>query len=111
MKKHFLGIILFLLLILTTGCKKSIVGKWKAMDTKNVYYYTFNNDKTCSYEMAVAKLDCTYEFNDKTITILYKGNSKTTTFEYEFKGNTLIIKDGNGKENKFTKVNRTLENK
>ena len=103
MKKYILGVILLLSLILITGCKKSIVGKWKAIDSKTEYYYIFNKDKTCSYEMTVARLDCTYEENDNILTILYKGNEKPTTYEYRFDGSTLIIKDDNGKDNKFTK--------
>ena len=104
MKKYYLGI-LFLLLILTTGCKKSIIGKWKAIDTKDEYYYIFNADKTCSYEMKVARLDCTYKINGDKLIVLYKGNKKANTFEYRFKGYTLIIKDSTGKDNKFSKIN------
>ena len=103
MKKYALGIVLFLLLFLTTGCKKSIVGKWKAIETDNEYYYIFNKNKTCSYEMTVARLDCTYEADDEKVTILYKGSEKPKTYQYFFDGNTLIIKDDTGKDNKFIK--------
>ena len=111
MKKYYFGVILFILLFLTTGCKKNIIGKWKAIETKNEYYYIFNKDNTCSYEMSVARLDCTYEINDDKITILYKGDTKEKTYEYRFDKNTLIIKDNTGKDNKFIKINRTIENK
>ena len=111
MKKYFLGIVLFLLLIMNTGCKKSIIGKWKAMDTNGEYYYIFNADKTCSYEMKVARLDCTYEIDDNKITILYKGNSKANTYEYKFDGHTLVIKDDAGKDNKFSREKLTIETK
>ena len=110
MKKYYLGII-FLLLILTTGCKKSIIGKWKVMDDKDEYYYIFNGDNTCSYEMKVARLDCTYKIDNNKIIIKYKGNSKANSFIYKLDGNTLIIKDDTGKNNKFTRVKRTVENK
>ena len=110
MKKYYIGI-LFLLLILTTGCSKSIIGKWKAIDSKDEYYYIFNVDKTCSYEMRVARLDCTYEIDDDKINIIYKGNDKKNTFTYKIKGNILIIKDDTGKNNKFSKINRTIESK
>ena len=103
MKKYFLGIVIVLLLILTTGCKKSIVGKWKSIDKENEYYYIFNDDKTCSYELTIARLDCTYEENDSKLTILYNGNDKPTNFEYRFEKNTLIITDKTGKDNKFIK--------
>lgn len=103
MKKYLLGIALFLLLFLTTGCKKSIIGKWKAIDVENEYYYIFNKDNTCSYEMNVARLDCTYEIDDENVTILYKGKDKENIYKYYFEGSTLIIKDLNGKNNKFIK--------
>ena len=103
MKKYLFGFTLFLSLFLLTGCKKGIVGKWRAIDTKTNYYYIFNRDKTCSYEMTVARLDCTYEISDNTITILYKGSSKKKTFQYKFEGKNLIIRDDNGKDNKFVK--------
>ena len=103
MKKYHFGILLFLLLFLTTGCKKSIIGKWKAIETKNEYYYIFNNDKTCSYEMKFAKLGCTYENDDKIITILFKGTEQAKTYDYYFEGQTLVIKDDIGKDNKFIK--------
>ena len=111
MKKYLLGTILFLILILTTGCKRSIVGKWKAIDTKNEYIYRFNRDKTCSYEMTVARLDCTYEVSDNKLIIFYSGNTKGNTYEYKIEGDTLIIKDDTGKDNKFSKQKQTLDNK
>ena len=111
MKKYCLGIVLILLLILTTGCKKNIIGKWKAINVKDEYYYIFNADKTCSYEMTVARLDCIYELDDNKIIITYKGNTKANTYQYRFDGNTLIIEADNGKDNKFTRVNRTIENR
>ena len=102
MKKYHLGIIIIIVLLLTTGCgKKSIIGKWKSTDTKDEYYYVFNKDKTCSYKMKAARLDCTYEVNENEITILYKGNSKANTFKYKFKEKNLIITDDNNNNNKF----------
>ena len=106
MKKYLLGILAILLVFLTTGCKKSVVGKWKAIDKENEYYYIFNKDKTCSYEMTVARLDCTYEEDGSKLTILYDGTEKPTTFEYRFEKETLIIKDETGKDNKFVKVKK-----
>ena len=103
MKNYILGITLLLLLFITTGCKKSIVGRWKSIETTNEYYYIFNDDKTCSYEMTVARLDCTYELDDEKITILYNGNDKPKTYQYRFEDNMLIIKDNTGKDNKFIK--------
>ena len=109
MKKYVVGIILFILLlsvsiIITIVNKKSIVGIWKSVGKNKDYYYIFNKNKTCSYEMIVARLDCTYEIDDNKISVLYKGNTKTNTFKYQIEGNTLVIKGENGKENKFVKV-------
>jgi hypothetical protein len=103
MKKYLLGLLIISLLFMTTGCKKSIVGKWKAIDKESEYYYIFNSDKTCSYEMTVARLDCTYEENDSKLTILYNGTENPVTFEYRFENNMLIIKDDTGNDNKFVK--------
>ena len=104
MKKNHLVLIVFLLLFLATGCgKKSIIGKWKSTNSKNDFYYTFNKDKTCSYEMTVARLDCTYEIEENKITILYKGNDKANTFKYKFEKDTLIITDDTNKKTKFKK--------
>ena len=103
MKKVIMGIVTIGLIIFSTGCQKKIIGKWKAMDKDNEYYYIFNDDKTCSYEMTVAKLNCTYEDDGSKLTILYDGNDKPNTFEYRFDKKTLIIIDETGKENKFMK--------
>ena len=104
MKKHNLLILTILLLFLTTGCgKKSIIGKWKSYDTKDEYYYIFNKDNTCSYEMTVARLDCTYEINEDQLTILYNGNEKANNFKYRFDGEILIIKDENNNYSEFIK--------
>ena len=103
MKKNNIGIIL-LILLLTTGCgKESIIGNWKSTGTKDEYFFNFNKDKTCSYEMKAARLDCTYEIDEKKITILYKGSSKPNTFKYKIEKNILIITDDNNKNNKFIK--------
>ena len=103
MKKFLFGTILLLILLLTTGCQKTIVGKWKSVDAKTEYYYYFNSDKTCSYEMSVARLDCNYEEDDNKLTILYDGNDNPSYFEYRFEGKTLIITDATGRDNKFIK--------
>ncbi len=103
MKKYFLGVFLLLSILLITGCKKNIVGRWRAVTTNNEYYYLFNKDKTCSYEMLAARLDCTYEANDGKLTIQFKGNEKPNNYEYRFEEDNLIIKDNTGRDNKFIK--------
>ena len=102
MKKYHFVITSFLLLFLLTGCgKQTIIGRWKAANSKDDYYYIFNDDKTCSYEMTVARLDCTFEENDDKLIVLYNGNSQPKTYKYHFDGNTLIITDDAGNENKY----------
>ena len=103
MRRIILGILIFvLLLILIITSKKSIIGKWKSIDSKDEYYYIFNKDKTCSYEMKNARLDCTYEVDDNNVTIKYKGNTKSTKYQYKLEKKKLIIKDSSGKNHSFT---------
>ena len=103
MKKFYFIIIIIMLLCITTGCKRSIVGKWKTVDNKDDYYYLFNRDKTCSYEMNVARLDCKYEVEGDNLKILFNGNKNANSYKYHFKGKYLIISDSTGKERKFIK--------
>lgn len=109
MKKYVVGIVFFLLLVLIIlflfiNNKPSIVGKWKSVGKKKEYYYIFNKDKTCSYEMKAARLNCTYKVDDSKLIVLYDGNEKTTTFEYRFEKKVLIITDPSGKDNLFIKA-------
>lgn len=109
MKKYIVGIILFILLlstalIITIINKKSIVGIWKSVGKEKEYYYIFNKNKTCSYEMKAARLDCTYEVDDSKLTILYAGNDKPIEFKYRFEKKVLVITDSSGKDNLFIKV-------
>ena len=112
MKRSYVGIAILIILLLTiiiviiTDSQKSIVGKWKAVGTEKEYYYIFNEDKTCAYEMKVARLGCTYEENEGKLIILYDGNTEPTTYEYIFKRSMLIIKDETGKDNMFIKENK-----
>ena len=103
MKKYFLGGVLLLSLLLVTGCGKSIVGKWRAVDANSEYHYLFNKDKTCSYEMISARLDCTYELDDDNLNIQFKGNETPNKYKYRFEEEYLIIRDNSGKDNKFVK--------
>ena len=99
MRKINLGLVLVLSILLITACSKNkLVGKWKAIDTGIDYFYTFNEDKTCIYEMTGAKMDCTYEMEGKRITILYKGSSTPNSYEYKIDKDTLTLKDNLGNE-------------
>ena len=104
MKKTICGIALTILIILSIGCgKKGLVGKWRADGHSVDYYYIFNDDKTCAYEMSGAKMECTYEDDGTKVTILYKGNTNANTYEYTIDGDTLIIKDSFGDDVKYTR--------
>ena len=101
MKKYILSITLVLLFVFVTGCgkkDKGLVGKWKAEGYSVDYYYIFNEDKTCAYEMAGAKMECTYEDDGTKVTILYKGNTESSSYEYKIDGDTLTIKDSFGND-------------
>lgn len=89
-------IILFVSIISLTGCKdkNSIVGKW----AHGSYVYTFNEDKTCSYNASGIKMKCTYEIDGKKISILYKGNTTPFKTTYSIDDNKLNIKDFFGKD-------------
>ncbi len=99
MKKTILSITLVILLVLVTGCgAKGLVGKWRYDGSSTDYYYIFNDDKTCAYEMAGAKRECTYEDDGTKVTILYNGDTAASTYEYRIEDNKLIIKDSIGND-------------
>ena len=105
MKKTIYGIALVMLLVLVVGCgkKEGLVGKWRADGYSVDYYYIFNEDKTCAYEMAGARMECTYEDDGKAVTILYTGNTDASTYEYKIDGDTLLIKDSLGNDVKYVR--------
>ena len=102
MKKYLLIILLVIILFITSGCKKNIIGKWKSIDDD--LYYVFNSDNTCYYEMSNARLDCTYEDDGEKISILFKGNTNKNIYNYSFEKSTLIIKDSENNIYKFKKT-------
>lgn len=100
--KCLLGV--FIILVGTfalTGCGKDngLVGKW----THGDYVYTFNNDKTGSYEYGSNKMKFTYKDNGKKVSILYDGNTNSNDFEYRIEGKKLIIKDSFGSDVEYIK--------
>ena len=92
-----------MLVVFVTACgkKEGLVGRWRADGYTTDYYYIFNEDKTCAYEMAGAKMDCTYEDDGTKVTILYTGNTIASTYEYKIEGDTLLIKDSLGNDVKY----------
>jgi len=99
MKKRYLLLVVLLVGVLTiTGCKKeekiTLVGKW----AHGSYVYTFNEDKTCTYDVAGSKMECTYEVDGDKLSILYNGNSAPFETTYTIEGKKLNIKDSFGSD-------------
>ncbi len=102
--KKTIWVIALVLILLTTACgKKGLVGKWRYDGSTTDYYYIFNDDKTCAYEMAGARMECTYEDDGTKVTILYNGNTLANTYEYRIVGDKLIIEDNTGKDVTYIK--------
>ena len=86
-----------------TGCgkekKNTIVGKW----AHGSYVYTFNSDKTCSYDAAGTLMKCTYETDGDKLSILYDGNTASFDTTYSIDGNKLNVKDSFGSDTIYTR--------
>ena len=78
---------------------KPLVGSWE----HSGYVYTFNDDKTGSYDALGNKMTFTYEDDGKKVSILYKGNTAPSSYEYKIEGKKLIIKDSFGSDVEYTK--------
>lgn len=105
MKKRMVmfSILLLLCVVVLTGCgkekKKTIVGKW----AHGSYVYTFNSDKTCSYDAAGTLMKCTYETDGDKLSILYDGNTASFDTTYSIDGNKLNVKDSFGSDTIYTR--------
>ena len=101
MKKTLVVALLLVGVFALFGCTKKdgIVGKW-AHDS---FVYTFNSDKTCSYDAAGTKMECTYTIDGDKLSILYKGNTVSFDTTYKIEGNKLIIKDSLDKDVEYIK--------
>ena len=100
MKKGILSLVVVITsAFVLTGCgkEKGLVGVW-TYEQGSGYVYTFNEDKTCSYEAFGTKMECTYEDDGTKVSILYKGNTVASSYEYKIDGDTLTIKDSFGKD-------------
>ena len=99
MKKSLLILATLFVGILTiTGCnqqkKDPIIGSW----AHESWVYTFNEDKTCSYEYSGSKMECTYEIDGENLSILYKGNTAPFKTTFKIENNKLTIKDSLNKD-------------
>lgn len=105
MKKRMVmfSVLLFICVVALTGCgkekKNTIVGKWAHVS----YVYTFNADKTCSYDAAGTLMKCTYETDGDKLSILYDGNTASFDTTYSIDGNKLNVKDSFGSDTIYTR--------
>ena len=103
MKKNIFIALLLVCVISLTGCGKSkkntIVGKW-AYDS---FVYTFNEDKTCSYNALGNLMKCTYTVDGDKLSILYTGDDLPFETTFKIDGNKLIIKDSFGSDVTYTR--------
>jgi len=107
MKKTILTIAIILILstcvVTLTGCGEKkvegIVGKW----AYSSFVYTFNEDKTGTYDVSGNVMDFTYEDDGSKISILFTGNTSPLELNYRLEDNKLIITDSFGEEVEYTK--------
>ena len=107
MKKNILiiGIILILVasIFILTGCEESktegVIGKWEYSS----FVYTFNEDKTGTYDALGTTMNFTYEDDGSKLSILYTGNTSPLELNYRLDGNKLIITDSFGEEVEYIK--------
>ena len=107
MKKIVTSALLIVLLIVglftLTGCGESktegVIGKWEYSS----YVYTFNEDKTGTYDALGTTMNFTYEDDGSKLSILYTGNTSPLELNYRLDGNKLIITDSFGEEVEYIK--------
>ena len=101
MKKTLVVTLLLVGIFALLGCTKKdgLVGKW----AHGSFVYTFNSDKSCSYDVAGTKMECTYTIDGDKLSILYKGNTAPFETTYKIEGNTLTIKDSAGSDVEYTR--------
>ena len=104
MKKTLLTLLLFVGIIAVSACQKkdekpAIVGKW----AHGSYVYTFNEDKTCSYDASGSLMECTYTIDGDKLSVLYNGNTAPFETTYSIDGNKLNVKDSFGNDTIYEK--------
>ena len=100
MKKTIIVVSLVALLSLTACGKKEskkdpIVGKWAYGES---FVYTFNEDKTCSYDALGTLMKCTYVTDGDKLSITYDGSTVPFETTYSIDGDTLNFKDSFGED-------------
>lgn len=103
LKKVMIAFVLLFSVIALAGCNdnksKTIVGKWAL----GSYVYTFNEDGTCSYDVAGTLMKCTYKTDGDKLSILYDGNTVSFDTTYSIDGNKLNVKDSLGNDTIYTR--------
>ena len=101
MKKTILTVSVILVLVssilILTGCEKKaegLVGQW----AYGSFVYTFNEDKTGTYDAAGTLMNFTYEDKGTSIAILYTGSTAPLELNYRLEGNKLIVTDSFGSD-------------
>lgn len=98
----FVSLLASVLCLTIVGCgskKKTIVGKWAL----GSYVYTFNEDKTCSYDAAGTIMKCTYKTDGDKLSILYDGDDVSFDTTYSIDGDKLNVKDSFGNDTIYTR--------
>ena len=106
MKKIVLIIGIILVVVVATivfvkvgNKKEGLVGKWEYSS----FVYTFNKDKTGTYDSLGTEMEFTYEDDGSTVSILYNGNTSPLELKYTIEGDKLIITDSFGTDVEYTK--------
>ena len=110
MKKFFSFLLLLVATLALVGCgdkekkeekiKDPLIGQW-AYDSR--YIYTFNEDRTCSYDALGTVMKCTYTVEGDKLSILYEGNTDPFETTFKIEGKTLTIKDSFDNDVEYTK--------
>ena len=98
MKKIAITVLIFIVCLGLVGCnnkksKNPIVGTWAYNSN---FVYTFNEDKTCQYNVTGTIMKCTYEIEGENLSILYDGDKIPFETTFKIDGNKLEIADSMG---------------
>lgn len=75
---------------------EGIVGSWRFDDQGASLVFTFNADKTGTYDIMGQKMDFTYNDDGSDLNIKFNGDTNVTSTPYTLNGDTLTIKDASG---------------
>lgn len=104
LKKLVVLVVAVVGVFLIAGCgskKDPIVGKWAY--SGDSFIFTFNEDKTGSYDISGEIKKFTYEIKDGKLSILYDGDTDPFVTDYKIENNVLTIKDSLDNDVKYTK--------